>query len=154
MEEINRITKTDKPLPGITQEHLDAIYFFAKASGPEWREKLEDAWLSGNYGGYKHSHLLQQVRNRIKPSTVGGLLSQFVVHHKKVIEYDVDRLHAITERSEQLQRLKPNPNWSECDKHIFARLQEALPDLIEAATDFCDYSDNDVTFRLRGIERK
>jgi len=49
-------------------EQFAALRAYAGIHSGNWRKNLLSAWLNGNYEGFKHSHLLQQVRNTLGPA--------------------------------------------------------------------------------------
>lgn len=69
-------------MDGITQEHLDALYFYAKANGRTWKSKLLECWITGNYGGFEHDYLLQQIRNRVEPRLRKSLFNTIIIRSK------------------------------------------------------------------------
>jgi hypothetical protein len=46
-------------------EQMAALKAWAKEKGKGWKAKLYDAWMSGNYKGFKDAGLLQQIRNQV-----------------------------------------------------------------------------------------
>jgi hypothetical protein len=57
-------------------ERVSAIRQWAKLHGRTWKSKLRDAWISGDYGDFEESNLLQQIRNAYGPSW----LDRFKLH--------------------------------------------------------------------------
>ncbi len=58
-----------------TTDQIQALKDFAKIHGHHWKSVLRDAWMDGDYQGFEHSHLLQQIRNTLGP----GWLMRFVL---------------------------------------------------------------------------
>jgi hypothetical protein len=52
----------------LSLEHLIALRMFASAHGRNWKSKLNDAWMTGNYPTGSILPELQQVRNEYGPS--------------------------------------------------------------------------------------
>ncbi len=54
----------------LTAEQLEAIQQFAKQYGRTWKSALREAWMTGDYGTFETSNLLQQIRNTFGPSSM------------------------------------------------------------------------------------
>jgi hypothetical protein len=52
----------------LTAEQLEALQQFAKQYGRTWKSALREAWMTGDYGTFETSNLLQQIRNTFGPS--------------------------------------------------------------------------------------
>lgn len=52
----------------LTAEQLKALQDWAKVYGRNWKTPLRDAWMDGDYHGFKDCNYLQQIRNTFGPS--------------------------------------------------------------------------------------
>lgn len=51
-----------------TLEQLQALLDFSRENGKNWKQKLSDCWMTGDYKGFASSSILQQIRNSFGPS--------------------------------------------------------------------------------------
>jgi hypothetical protein len=51
-----------------TKRQIEALHAWAQWHGHNWKSKLRQAWMDGNYGDFADSAYLQQVRNSFGPS--------------------------------------------------------------------------------------
>lgn len=58
------MNELQKPTP----EQLKALEKFAAIHGRNWKAPLREAWMTGDYDGFKESNYLQQLRNTLGPS--------------------------------------------------------------------------------------
>jgi putative DNA primase/helicase len=64
-----------EPSPELTRPQREALMAFREGTGPEWKDKLSSAWMSGKYTGVDSNQaaLLQQVRNTLGPEWLANL---------------------------------------------------------------------------------
>jgi hypothetical protein len=51
-----------------TPEQAQAIREWAAQTGRTWKSALREAWMTGDYGAFEKSNLLQQLRNQFGPT--------------------------------------------------------------------------------------
>ena len=56
--------KQSKP----TAEQLNALAIWAEENGRNWKSALRQAWMTGDYGTFDRSNILQGIRNQFGPS--------------------------------------------------------------------------------------